>query len=851
MLHRLPIARRGLLAAAAWAACAWGLRAQVDLFPDRVYPTASEGRPIVALRLDGDALPDVVAGEHTGVTRLLSAGGGVLAPLPLIPEGFVEKLLVADMRADGLDDVVGIAKSGGHMVKVLVSDGTGGLSVAGAQSAGGLPHGLAAGDFDGDGDLDVVTTNELDDVVRVLFGDGLGGLSTAVTFPVGNVDPQSDAEPLDVAAGDVDEDGDPDLVSANAYWPSSLSILLGDGAGLFALPMNLQAGPVAFWNLDRVELADMDNDGHLDILSSSLLLGDGMGGFDTPLPGLGGDYAVDFDGDGNLDVVLALGKLDITLGDGQGGTLSFTQFDCGSNGVDVAVADLDADGDLDAAVRNLDLGAWSDIRVMLNDGASSFPPPSYDTWPTSGSVSLRMAIADLDDDGVRDLVALNSYSSDLSVMRGDGAAGYLPPVLVPVGTVHAKDLGVADVDGDGDEDVAVLLDGQFSTESAAVLLGDGAGGFSALPLLALGTFSEALALGDVNEDGLDDLVTANTSPDVLTVRLATGGGAFGPPTTLPPLWFPCCFGGAEQLRLVDLDADGHLDALIARSAGGFAVCLGDGAGSFGPNTPYTGLGEFLVPADLDADGDVDIVGRDYNGFVGVMFAVAGGYAPVVAFQPFGGRPSIGDLDADGDPDIVVLDAGTSDATCLLNDGAGNFTVHGTFLAGGRPLEGFVDDLDGNGYGDIVALCEFTGGGPSGLVFPEHVTVLHGQTPSPWLDVGHALAGSAGAPSLAGFGTLQPGTPLTLKIAQALPLGSATLVFGASEIDAPFKGGVLVPDPTVLIFGLPLGASGAFAGSGTWYSGLPAGTSVFFQAWIADPAGPVGYAATNGLLGTTP
>jgi hypothetical protein len=78
-----------------------------------------------------------------------------------------------------------------------------------------------------------------------------------------------------------------------------------------------------------------------------------------------------------------------------------------------------------------------------------------------------------------------------------------------------------------------------------------------------------------------------------------------------------------------------------------------------------------------------------------------------------------------------------------------------------------------------------------------------------------------------------------------------LVIGGSAIHAPFKGGTMVPMPTALIFGLPLDAAGHFAASGTWFGGLPPGTSVYFQAWMQDAAGPAGFAATNGVQGTTP
>jgi hypothetical protein len=121
----------------------------------------------------------------------------------------------------------------------------------------------------------------------------------------------------------------------------------------------------------------------------------------------------------------------------------------------------------------------------------------------------------------------------------------------------------------------------------------------------------------------------------------------------------------------------------------------------------------------------------------------------------------------------------------------------------------------------------------------------------WSDWGHALAGSAGKPQLVGLGSLQGGTPVTLKISHGKPFGSAVLVIGNASIFASFKGGTLVPLPSLLIFGLPLDAYGHFAGSGPWYSGLPSGSETWFQAWIPDASGPKGFSATNALRGVTP
>ena len=122
---------------------------------------------------------------------------------------------------------------------------------------------------------------------------------------------------------------------------------------------------------------------------------------------------------------------------------------------------------------------------------------------------------------------------------------------------------------------------------------------------------------------------------------------------------------------------------------------------------------------------------------------------------------------------------------------------------------------------------------------------------PFSDQGNGLAGTNGVPVLTGSGTLAPSTPIGLLLTNALPGSTTTLIIGLSALNAPFKGGVLVPNPDVLIFGLPINGLGTLALNGTWPGNIPSNVSFYFQHWIVDAGGPVGLAASNGLKGTTP
>jgi hypothetical protein len=123
---------------------------------------------------------------------------------------------------------------------------------------------------------------------------------------------------------------------------------------------------------------------------------------------------------------------------------------------------------------------------------------------------------------------------------------------------------------------------------------------------------------------------------------------------------------------------------------------------------------------------------------------------------------------------------------------------------------------------------------------------------PWSNLGHSLASSGAlAPSLLGEGSLEAGSAGSIALSQAKPFAPAYLVVGLTRLDAPFKGGTMVPHP-LLLLPLATDVSGGLLLSWAWWPpGLPAGTAMYMQYWIADAGGPAGLSASNGLQGTTP
>jgi glyoxylase-like metal-dependent hydrolase (beta-lactamase superfamily II) len=133
-----------------------------------------------------------------------------------------------------------------------------------------------------------------------------------------------------------------------------------------------------------------------------------------------------------------------------------------------------------------------------------------------------------------------------------------------------------------------------------------------------------------------------------------------------------------------------------------------------------------------------------------------------------------------------------------------------------------------------------------LVVARAVPALPGD---PWTDLGQSLAGAGGAPLLTGSGTLAGGTTATLLLTNAKPFAPTLLVVGLSALNAPFKGGVMVPQ-LGLTLNLITSAGGAIQSSSIMPS-LPSGSQFWVQYWVHDETGPAGFTASNALLGTIP
>jgi len=120
----------------------------------------------------------------------------------------------------------------------------------------------------------------------------------------------------------------------------------------------------------------------------------------------------------------------------------------------------------------------------------------------------------------------------------------------------------------------------------------------------------------------------------------------------------------------------------------------------------------------------------------------------------------------------------------------------------------------------------------------------------WEDLGHGLAGVSGVPPLSLGGSLQSGSNTSMTLLNGHPDSSALVVVGLDRIDAPFKGGVLVPNPDLLI-PLTTNFAGLIYANFSFPAGVPSGTALVVQCWVQDPTNPLGWSASDAQMATTP
>lgn len=332
--------------------------------------------------LDGDGDLDIVCTPNNASVNLvyvwLNNGSGVYSSAPdVATAGNPGSVTLADADGDGDLDMLAVSTlvytGGGSVVSVRLNNGAGVFSGSQEVAAGSSLNGLAVGDVDGDGDLDLVVPNYVTaGTATVCLNDGSGTFTKSSTVSV-------DTKPLVAVLGDVDSDGDLDLLTGS-YSAGGVSVRLNNGSGTFSGTQSVATGGYSL----GLALGDVDGDGDLDLAATNSLastvqvrLNNGSGTF-------GGGQSVD-----------------VSLG---------LNHDSQPSGV--ALADMDADGDLDLFSANSKDGA---VAVRLNNGKGTFSG-SASQYVSAGYYATKVVMADVDGDRDLDMLVGNHFETTVSII---------------------------------------------------------------------------------------------------------------------------------------------------------------------------------------------------------------------------------------------------------------------------------------------------------------------------------------------------------------------------------------------------------------------------------------------------
>lgn len=330
--------------------------------------------------------------------------------------------------------------------------------------AGG-PRGIVAGDFNGDQKVDLAFTESLKGTVVVLLGDGVGA------FPHRRTSATSLKSPEHIAAGDFNNDGKLDVAVTSYFGGREVEVLLGKGDGRLEPHFRFDAG-----GRSRFLVAgDLNGDGHLDLAVAAS----------------------------------TAGQLIVLFGKGDGDFREGGRYEAERDVAALALVDLNGDSALDIVACDYYAARGSSVSVYLNAKDGTFP--TRQRFPT-GSGPLGVAVADLNNDTHPDVVTAN-FPQTGSILFGNGAAGFVEPLGFEAGRGNGF-VQIADLDRDGILDILVL--GEHSN-TVTILLGNGRGGFQQLQDLPTGAYPDGAVVADFDRDRRLDLAVMNVNGESISV----------------------------------------------------------------------------------------------------------------------------------------------------------------------------------------------------------------------------------------------------------------------------------------------------------------------------------------------
>jgi hypothetical protein len=539
------------------------------------------------------------------------------------PRSMPYAVTVADFNNDQRLDIA-VANFGTNNIGIFLGTGNGSFSSQKIFSTrSSRPRSIAADDFNRDTLIDIAVANYGTNDIGIFLGDGTGNFLNWTTFST-----DFDSIPYSLAIADLNHDGRLDIAVAN-FGTSNVGIFLGYGNGSFADQTIFNLDPNS--NPNALTLTDLNNDTHIDIIvvcsntnEVAILLGIGNGFFFLSKKySIGSDslplsvVTSDFNKDNKTDIAVATYNApSVSLFYGQGnGTFAdqmifYTSED--SHPFSIVSGDFNNDTESDIAIVNYDYN-YIDLVLTYRNYSFSELTPYFITDVDDNPSAL--AVGDLNNDGVTDIIVTNSVNNNIKVFLANGDGSFSIYTINSSTTVSGPTaVALGDFNRDNHLDIVVSNNGD---QNIYIFIGYGNGTFSKYASYPTYGFIRpaTVAVGDLNNDSRLDIVVVSSSNDKISILFGYGNGAFSNQSIYSAdgdlnLTAPC---------IADFNNDSRLDIIVLHTVScNVGIFFGNSNGSFSYQIAFpVGFGteaRHIAIDDLNNDGQMDVVVSIYNNY---------------------------------------------------------------------------------------------------------------------------------------------------------------------------------------------------------------------------------------------
>ena len=696
-------------------------------FATKVDFTTGTGRPqdVIISDVDGDNKPDLIVadGDSTiSVFRNISSVGSIAAgtfeaKVDFKTGAWPRNISICDLDEDGKPDLV---VAGDKAVSVLKNTSVIGSITTGSFAAkvdfmtGADPHGVAISDVDGDVKPDIVVTNYTGSTVSVFRNTSSLNSITSSSFAP-NVDFATGGSSNDVAIGDIDGDGKPDLVVTNQSSntvsilrnkvgpinlsptpPQNLSAIAGNSQVLLNWNKNTESDFLKYRiyiGVDSVTmtLTDSSTASILDTTKTVSGLTNGtkyyflVTALDSARSESGKSFAVSATPYSPTSVVFftpTSNALNVLLNS----NITVT-FNNEINSLTLDSSTIKVNGSV-SGLHTLGFNYMSSTKTLTITHSKPFKVGEAVT------IVLTREIKSITGDTL-----VKSYSWSFTTNTTGGSFKYVQSSTPSVGN-NPISVTAGDFNGDGSLDLAVANN---TLNKISVLSNNGSGSFTQTQTPSVGNNPRAIISGDLNGDGFLDLAVANTDLYTVSILLNNGNGTFTVNST------PTVGNSPWSIITRDFNGDGYLDIVVTNSTnpGTVSILLNNRNGTFTlSSTPSVGSYPGSVTSgDFNSDGYIDLaVTNSQSGNVSILLNDGTGTFTLSSSKSVGANPqsiTSGDFNGDGYIDLAVANFSSNTISILLNNGNSIFTESSTPSVGNNPYSVTTGDFNNDGFLDVA------------------------------------------------------------------------------------------------------------------------------------------------------